>query len=97
MFEGKLYFTKVLADDSFVPRNKKPKPIPSPAAKPAPKPAAKGKHVQLFMMRHKEALVSIPQLLVPLVPLMGSEDVQKMLKFACTFCSGALLLHLWLG
>ena len=28
VFEGKLYFTKDLVDDSFVPRNRKPKPIP---------------------------------------------------------------------
>ena len=34
---------------------------------------------------------SIPQLLMP---LMGSEDVQNMLKFACTLRSGALLLQL---
>ena len=30
------------------------------------------------------------------MPLMGSEDVQSMLKFACTLCSGALLRRLWL-
>ena len=40
-------------DDSFVPRNRKPKPIPKPEAKPAPKAAPKGKHVQLFKMRRK--------------------------------------------
>ena len=44
VFEGKLYFTKDIVDDSFVPRNRKPKPIPKPEAKPAPKPAPKGKH-----------------------------------------------------
>ena len=37
---------------------------------------------------------SIPQLLMPLV---GSEDVHNMLKFACTLCSGALLGQMWLG
>ena len=50
---GKLYFTKDIVDDSFVPRNRKPKPIPKPEAKPAPKAAPKGKHVQLFKMRRK--------------------------------------------
>ena len=53
VFEGKLYFTKDIVDDSFVPRNRKPKPIPKPEAKPAPKAAPKGKHVQLFKMRRK--------------------------------------------
>jgi len=53
VFEGKLYFTKDIVDDSFVPRNRKPKPIPKPEAKPAPKAAPKGKHVQLFKMRCK--------------------------------------------
>ena len=53
VFLGKLYFTKDLVDDSFVPRNRKPKGIPKPAAKPAPKPAPEGKHVQLFKMRRK--------------------------------------------
>ena len=48
IFEGKLYFTKDIIDDSFVPKNRKPKPVPQPAAKPAPKPAPKGKHVQVF-------------------------------------------------
>ena len=47
------YFTKDIVDDSFVPRNRKPKPIPKPEAKPAPKPAPKGKHVQLFKMGRK--------------------------------------------
>ena len=28
VFEGKLYFTKDIVDDSFVPRNRKPQPIP---------------------------------------------------------------------
>ena len=41
--------TKDIVDDSFVPKNRKPKPIPQPAAKPAPK----GKHVQLFEMKRK--------------------------------------------
>ena len=53
VFEGKLYFTKDIVDDSFVPRNRKPKPIPKPEAQPALKPAPKGRHVQLFKMRHK--------------------------------------------
>ena len=53
VFEGKLYFTKHIVDDSFLPRNRKTKPIPKPEAKPAPKPAPKGKHVQLFKMRRK--------------------------------------------
>ena len=51
VFEGKLYFTKDIVDDSFVPRNRKPKPIPKPKTKPAPKPAPNGKHVQLSEMR----------------------------------------------
>ena len=37
VFEGQLYFTKDIVDGSFVPRNRKPKPIPKPEAKPAPK------------------------------------------------------------
>ena len=37
---------------------------------------------------------TFPQLLMP---LMGSEDVQNMLTFACTLCHGALLRLLWLG
>ena len=49
VFEGKLCFTKDIVDDSFVPRNRKPKPTPKPAAKPAPK----GKQLQLFKMRRK--------------------------------------------
>ena len=49
----KLYFTKDIVDDSFVPRNRKPKPIPKPLAKPAPKPAPNCKHVQLFKMMRK--------------------------------------------
>ena len=53
VFEGKLYFIKDIVDDSFVPRNRKPKPIPKPPAKPAPKPAPNGKHVQLFKMMRK--------------------------------------------
>ena len=53
VFEGKLYFTKHIVDDSFLPRNRKPKPIPKPEAKPAPRPVPKGKHVQLFKMRRK--------------------------------------------
>ena len=36
----------------------------------------------------------MPQLLMP---LMGSEDVQDMLKCACTLCSHALLRQLLLG
>ena len=42
VFEGKLYFTKDIVDDNFVPRNRKPAP--------------KGKHVQLFKMRRKGLL-----------------------------------------
>ena len=38
----KLYFTEDIVDDSFVPRNRKPKPIPKPEAKSASKAAAKG-------------------------------------------------------
>ena len=53
VFEGKLLFHQTIFDDSFVPRNRKPKPIPKPEAEPAPKPAPKGKHVQLFKMRRK--------------------------------------------
>ena len=53
VFEGKLYFTKDIVDDSFVPRNRKPKPIPKLEAKPAPKATPKGKHVLFFMMRRK--------------------------------------------
>ena len=44
VFKGKLYFTKDIVDDSFVPRNRKPKPIPTPKANPTPKSAPKGKH-----------------------------------------------------
>ena len=51
VFEGKLYFTNDIVDDSFVPMNRNPKPILKPEAKPAPKPAPKRKHVQLFKMR----------------------------------------------
>ena len=51
LFEDKLYFTKDIVDDSFVPKNRKPKPVSQPATKGAPKPALKGKHVQLFKMR----------------------------------------------
>ena len=53
VFEDKPYFTKDIVDDSFVPKNRKPKRVPQPAAKPAPKPAPKGKHVQLFKMRRR--------------------------------------------
>ena len=52
-FESRLYFTKHIVDDSFVPKNGKPKPMPQPALKPAPKPAPKGKHVQLFKRGQK--------------------------------------------
>ena len=72
------YFTKDIVDDSFVPRNRKPKPIPKPEAKPAPRPAPKGKHVQLFKMRHKVGKG------FDSMPLLGSEDLQNMLKLACT-------------
>ena len=62
VFEDKFYFTKDIVDDSFVPKNRKPKPIPKPAAKPAPKPAPKGKHVQLFKMKCKvgKGFYSVP-------------------------------------
>ena len=40
VFQGKLYFTKAIVDDNFVPRNRKPKRIPKPEVKPAPKPAS---------------------------------------------------------
>ena len=55
-------FTKDIVDDSFVPKNRKPKPISKPAAKPAPKPAPKGKHVQLVKMKHKvgKGFYSVP-------------------------------------
>mmetsp|Transcript_100689 Transcript_100689/g.170231 ORF Transcript_100689/g.170231 Transcript_100689/m.170231 type:complete len:85 (+) Transcript_100689:295-549(+) len=53
VFEGKLYFTKDIVDNSFVPKNRQPKPALQPATKPAPKPALKGKHIRLFKMRHK--------------------------------------------
>ena len=53
VFEGKLYFTKDIMGNNFVPRNRNPKHIPKPTAQPAPKSAPKGKHVQLFKMRHK--------------------------------------------
>ena len=53
VFEANLYFTKAIVDASFVPRNRRPKPIPKPEAKPVPKPALKGKQVQLFKMRRK--------------------------------------------
>ena len=45
-------------DDSFVPKAKKPKPIPQSA----PKPALKGKHVQRFNRRHKvgKGFYSVP-------------------------------------
>ena len=29
------------------------------------------------------------------MPLMGSEELQNLLKFACTFCSSALLQQLY--
>jgi hypothetical protein len=81
IFDGKLYFTKDVVDDSFVPRNRKPKPIPKPEAKPAPKPAPKGKHVQLFKMRHMvgkgfySTAADAPD---------GQEYLQNMLEFSCT-------------
>ena len=58
------------------------------------KPAPRGKHVPLFKMRRKVGTASIPQLLVA---LMGSEDLQKMLKPACTLFCSALLRQLYLG
>ena len=58
VFEDKLYFTKDIVDDSFVPKNRKPKPIP----KCAPKPAPKGNHVQQFKMKCKvgKGFYSVP-------------------------------------
>ena len=53
VFEGKLYFTKDIVNDNFVPRNRQPEHIPKPEGMPGPKPAPKGKHVQLFKMRRK--------------------------------------------
>ena len=53
VFEGKLYLTKDIVDDNFVPKNRKPKPVPQPAAKPDPMLASKGKHIQLFKMRRR--------------------------------------------
>ena len=66
VFEGKLYFTKDIVDDSFVPKGTKLKAVPEPAVKPAPKaapkPAPKGKHVQLFKMKRKagKGFYSVP-------------------------------------
>ena len=42
-----------IVDDGFMARNRKPRPIPNPAAKRVPKPTPKGKHVQLIKMRGK--------------------------------------------
>eukprot|EP00670_Eutreptiella_braarudii_P030064 CAMPEP_0174378438 /NCGR_PEP_ID=MMETSP0811_2-20130205/122049_1 /TAXON_ID=73025 ORGANISM="Eutreptiella gymnastica-like, Strain CCMP1594" /NCGR_SAMPLE_ID=MMETSP0811_2 /ASSEMBLY_ACC=CAM_ASM_000667 /LENGTH=175 /DNA_ID=CAMNT_0015530657 /DNA_START=967 /DNA_END=1491 /DNA_ORIENTATION=- len=36
IFEDKLFFTRDVMDDSFVPNNWKPKPVPQPAPKRAP-------------------------------------------------------------
>ena len=66
VFEGKLYFTKDIVDDNFVPKDTKLKAVPEPPAKPAPKaapkPAPKGKHVQLFKMKRKigKGFYSVP-------------------------------------
>ena len=46
------------------------------------------KNLQLFKMRRKVGKGFIPMLLMP---LMGSEDLQNLLKFAYTMCSSALL------
>ena len=37
ILEHGLYFMQHIVDDSFMPKNTKPQPIPKPAAKPAPK------------------------------------------------------------
>ena len=66
VFEGKLYFMRDIADETFVLKNSKPKPIPKTAAKPAPKPAPKGKRAQLCKMRQKVGRASILQHLMPL-------------------------------
>ena len=34
IFERKLYLMQDVVDDSFIPKNRKPKPIPKPAAMP---------------------------------------------------------------
>jgi hypothetical protein len=55
-----------------------------------------------FMVRNAFAIVqneaqgstAIPQLLMP---LKGSENLQNMLKFACTECCSALMQQLCLG
>ena len=39
VFGGKLHFAKDIVDDTFVPKNRKSKPIPKPSTKPDPKPA----------------------------------------------------------
>ena len=39
VFEAKLYFTKDIVNDSFVPKGKNPKPVSQSAPKPAPMPA----------------------------------------------------------
>jgi len=36
VFEDRLIFTKDTVDDSFVPKNRTPKPVPQPAAKHVP-------------------------------------------------------------
>ena len=62
VFEDKLHFTKDIVNDSFVPKIRKPKPISKCATKPAPKRAPKGKHLQLFKMKHKvgKSFYSVP-------------------------------------
>ena len=47
-----------------------------------------------FVPRLVAERASIPQLLMP---LMGTEDLQNSLKFACTLCCSALLRQLCLG
>ena len=49
IFACRLSFTNDTVDDSFAPKDTKPKPVPhSPEAGPK-----RQKHVQLFQMRHK--------------------------------------------
>ena len=54
----------------------------------------RAKHVKLFKMRRK---VGNGFYSTVLMPLMRSEDLQNMLRFACTLCSSALLRPLCLG
>ena len=80
--EGALYYLDhnrgiAIFCNSFVPGNRKPKPIPKLEAKPAPKLDPKGKYMQSFKMRRKVGKGFYSNLLVP---LMGSEDLHNLLK-----------------